>query len=65
MGSSARDYYDRLDEEARQEEFQKKAAKRRAFVEEVKEMKYTEDIEWLWENKEKIIRNKKLIDLLG
>lgn len=65
MGSAMKDCYGELDRQQREEETIKTFRKRAEFISEIEKTPYNEDIQWLWTNREKIIRNKKLINLIG
>lgn len=65
MGSAMKDCYEELYRQQREEETVEIFRKRAEFLSEVEKIPYNEDIQWLWANKEKIIRNKKLINLIG
>ena len=65
MGSIMSKLYDDMDNEYHSREMSKLSSKRVAFINEAEEINFTEDFEWFWNNREKIIKNRKLIDLIG
>lgn len=65
MGSSRKDWDDEIDREDRRIDLIEAFRRREQFLKDVESTSFTEDIEWLWRNREKIIRNRRLIDIIG
>lgn len=69
MGSSARDYYDDMEEEYMQERFadsKKEIESMKDFISNLAPCsKEYENIKWLMSIRDKVIRNRELIKLLG
>lgn len=69
MGSSAQSYYDELDEEFEKEQIRKRKKYIQEHLKNIASINPMsdrfEEFEFLMKNKDKILRNRKLIELLG